>query len=205
MVDFWLLIQGTKAFVSFIRAYSKHEASYIFRVKDLDLVGVAHSYGLLRLPKMPELKGVENKWDQEMGVEVDVSLARLYRGQTCEIAIWADVYGYALPHTRVRAPIRSGIIMPTPTRRARSNGDMSWRRSTRRRKLEQRNGLPLPLPLPLLMASMDKSIVTVTTPTRTTASPARSGKSSTRDRNRPRRGRRRMKLKIEQNCGGRRS
>ncbi|PPQ77748.1 hypothetical protein CVT25_011183 [Psilocybe cyanescens] len=48
--------QSMKAFVSFIRAYSKHEASYIFRVKDLDLVGVAKSFGLLRLPKMPELK-----------------------------------------------------------------------------------------------------------------------------------------------------
>ena len=45
-----------KAFVSFVRAYSKHEASYILRVKDLDLVGLAKSFGLLRLPKMPELK-----------------------------------------------------------------------------------------------------------------------------------------------------
>ncbi|TDL27403.1 DEAD-domain-containing protein [Rickenella mellea] len=49
--------KSVKAFVSFVRAYSKHEASYIFRIKDLDLFGVAKSYGLLRLPKMPELKG----------------------------------------------------------------------------------------------------------------------------------------------------
>lgn len=47
--------QSMKAFVSFVRAYSKHEASYIFRIKDLDLVGVAKSFGLIRLPKMPEL------------------------------------------------------------------------------------------------------------------------------------------------------
>ena len=50
------MTQAVKAFVSFVRAYSKHEASYIFRIKDLDLVGVAASFGLLRLPKMPELK-----------------------------------------------------------------------------------------------------------------------------------------------------
>ncbi|KAJ7243412.1 DEAD-domain-containing protein [Mycena haematopus] len=50
--------QAAKAFVSFVRAYSKHEASYIFRVKDLDLIGVAKSYGLLRLPRMPELRDV---------------------------------------------------------------------------------------------------------------------------------------------------
>ncbi|THV08532.1 DEAD-domain-containing protein [Dendrothele bispora CBS 962.96] len=48
--------QAAKAFVSFVRAYSKHEAQYIFRLKDLDLVGAAKSFGLLRLPKMPELK-----------------------------------------------------------------------------------------------------------------------------------------------------
>lgn len=45
-----------KAFTSFIRAYSKHDASYIFRVKDLDLVKSATGFGLLKLPKMPELK-----------------------------------------------------------------------------------------------------------------------------------------------------
>jgi ATP-dependent RNA helicase DDX55/SPB4 len=59
-----------KAFVSFVRAYSKHEASYIFRVKDLDLVGVAKSFGLLRLPRMPELKDLSRDgWED---AEVDV-------------------------------------------------------------------------------------------------------------------------------------
>ncbi|THH07285.1 hypothetical protein EW145_g3478 [Phellinidium pouzarii] len=48
--------KATKAYVSFVRAYSKHEASYIFRMQDLDLLGVAKSFGLLRLPRMPELK-----------------------------------------------------------------------------------------------------------------------------------------------------
>ena len=59
-----------KAFVSFVQAYSKHEASYIFRVKDLDLVGVAKSFGLLRLPRMPELKSVDREdWeDAEVSV-----------------------------------------------------------------------------------------------------------------------------------------
>ncbi|EPQ55480.1 hypothetical protein GLOTRDRAFT_129657 [Gloeophyllum trabeum ATCC 11539] len=51
--------KATKAFVSFVKAYSKHEASYIFRLKDLDLVGLAKTFGLLRLPRMPELKDAE--------------------------------------------------------------------------------------------------------------------------------------------------
>ncbi|GAA5881402.1 hypothetical protein JCM16303_000164 [Sporobolomyces ruberrimus] len=51
--------RGLKAFVSSIRSYSKHEASYLFRLQDLDLVGLAQSFGLLKMPKMPELKGKE--------------------------------------------------------------------------------------------------------------------------------------------------
>ncbi|KAF5333397.1 hypothetical protein D9611_002617 [Ephemerocybe angulata] len=49
---------AVKAFVSFIKSYSKHEASYVFRIKDLDLVGTAKSFGLLRLPGMFEMKDV---------------------------------------------------------------------------------------------------------------------------------------------------
>jgi ATP-dependent RNA helicase DDX55/SPB4 len=57
--------------VSFVRAYSKHEASYIFRIKELDLIGVAKSFGLLRLPRMPELKEIDRgDWED---ADVDVS------------------------------------------------------------------------------------------------------------------------------------
>ena len=69
----YILQQGMKAFVSFVQAYSKHEASYIFRVKDLDLVGVAKSFGLLRLPKMPELKSVDREGWEDAKVSVSVS------------------------------------------------------------------------------------------------------------------------------------
>ncbi|TFK50757.1 DEAD-domain-containing protein [Heliocybe sulcata] len=51
--------KATKAFVSFVKAYSKHEASYIFRIQDLDLIGLAKTFGLLRLPRMPELKDAD--------------------------------------------------------------------------------------------------------------------------------------------------
>ncbi|KAG9046513.1 ATP-dependent rRNA helicase spb4 [Tulasnella sp. UAMH 9824] len=53
--------KGIIAFVSFVRAYSKHEAAYIFRLQDLDLVAVASSFGLIKLPIMPELKGAGRK------------------------------------------------------------------------------------------------------------------------------------------------
>lgn len=62
--------QAMKAFVSFVRAYCKHEASYIFRIKDLDLVGVARSFGLLRLPRMPELQNVDKSGWADATVDV---------------------------------------------------------------------------------------------------------------------------------------
>jgi len=73
--------QAIKAFVSFVRAYSKHEASYIFRIKDLDLVGVARSFGLLRLPRMPELKDVNReRWeDADIDVSLGASSERTYQ------------------------------------------------------------------------------------------------------------------------------
>lgn len=44
-------------------------------MKDLDLVGVAKSFGLLRLPRMPELK--EASRDEWQDAEVDVRASLL--------------------------------------------------------------------------------------------------------------------------------
>ncbi|KAK3521843.1 hypothetical protein QTP70_018575 [Hemibagrus guttatus] len=49
--------RGMKAFVSFVQAYAKHECSLIFRLKDLDFGALARGFALLRMPKMPELRG----------------------------------------------------------------------------------------------------------------------------------------------------
>ncbi|XP_019362670.1 PREDICTED: ATP-dependent RNA helicase DDX55 isoform X2 [Gavialis gangeticus] len=49
--------KGMKAFVSYVQAYAKHECSLIFRIKDLDFASLARGFALLRMPKMPELKG----------------------------------------------------------------------------------------------------------------------------------------------------
>ncbi|XP_069789594.1 ATP-dependent RNA helicase DDX55 isoform X2 [Narcine bancroftii] len=49
--------KGMKAFVSFIQSYAKHECNLIFRMKDLDFAAIARGFALLKLPKMPELRG----------------------------------------------------------------------------------------------------------------------------------------------------
>lgn len=59
-----------KALPSFVRSYSKHEASSIFRIQDLDWLDLAKQYGLVQLPKMAELKGLEI--DRTLGLGIDV-------------------------------------------------------------------------------------------------------------------------------------
>ncbi|KAI1780290.1 ATP-dependent rRNA helicase spb4 [Hypoxylon cercidicola] len=61
--------KAQKAFVSWVRSYSKHTASSIFRVADLDWADLGQAWGLLRLPKMPELKRFTG--DRFLGVQVD--------------------------------------------------------------------------------------------------------------------------------------
>jgi ATP-dependent RNA helicase DDX55/SPB4 len=56
-----------RAFVSWARSYIEHQATSIFRVSDLDWVDLAKGYGLLELPKMPEVKGL----DRSLGLGID--------------------------------------------------------------------------------------------------------------------------------------
>ncbi|KAJ5988990.1 hypothetical protein N7481_004200 [Penicillium waksmanii] len=61
--------KGQKAFVSWLRSYSKHQASSIFRVADLDWEALGKAWGLLKLPKMPELRSFTG--DRTLGVSLD--------------------------------------------------------------------------------------------------------------------------------------
>ena len=61
--------KAQRAFVSWVQAYRKHQASSIFRVDDLDWIDLGNAWGLLRLPKMPELKRWEG--DKSLGIAVD--------------------------------------------------------------------------------------------------------------------------------------
>lgn len=48
--------KAIRAYVSFVRAYSKHECNVIFNLNELDFGGLGNSFGLLHLPSMPELR-----------------------------------------------------------------------------------------------------------------------------------------------------
>ncbi|KAI4482669.1 hypothetical protein M0804_008522 [Polistes exclamans] len=49
--------KANRAFVSYVQAYNKHECNLILRLKDIDLGNLAIGFGLLKMPRMPELKG----------------------------------------------------------------------------------------------------------------------------------------------------
>ncbi|XP_013143354.1 PREDICTED: probable ATP-dependent RNA helicase DDX55 homolog [Papilio polytes] len=59
--DRGILDKGQRAFVSHIQAYSKHECNILLQLKELPLGHIATSYGLLKLPLMPEIKEEHRK------------------------------------------------------------------------------------------------------------------------------------------------
>lgn len=61
--------KAKRGFVSWVRSFSKHQASSIFRIGDLDWEDLGNAWGLLKLPKMPELK----KWDGDKSLGVDIN------------------------------------------------------------------------------------------------------------------------------------
>ncbi|CAM1509078.1 Fc.00g028170.m01.CDS01 [Cosmosporella sp. VM-42] len=61
--------KAAKAFVSWARSYNAHQATSIFRVADLDWEDLGNAWGLLRLPRMPELKNW--KGDKLLGQDID--------------------------------------------------------------------------------------------------------------------------------------
>ncbi len=86
--------KAQKAFVSSVQAYSKHQATSIFSIGDIDWADLGSSWGLLKLPKMPELR----QWngDKSLGVKLD----------------WSD---YAYKDKRREAMRREAIMNPQKT------------------------------------------------------------------------------------------
>ncbi|RDA94898.1 hypothetical protein CP533_4320 [Ophiocordyceps camponoti-saundersi (nom. inval.)] len=61
--------KAQRAFVSWVRSHGAHHATSIFRVADLDWPDLAEAWGLLRMPKMPELRHWEG--DRFLGLDID--------------------------------------------------------------------------------------------------------------------------------------
>jgi len=58
-----VLEKGTRAFISFLRGYKEHHCKFIMRFQDLDMGAVAHTFALLQLPRMGELRNLKVEMD----------------------------------------------------------------------------------------------------------------------------------------------
>lgn len=61
--------KAQRGFVSWAKSYSKHQATSIFRLADIDWTDLGNAWALLKLPKMPELKQWEG--DRTLGQIID--------------------------------------------------------------------------------------------------------------------------------------
>ncbi|XP_017879215.1 probable ATP-dependent RNA helicase DDX55 homolog [Ceratina calcarata] len=66
-----LFDKANRAFVSYVQAYNKHECNLILRLKDIDLGKLAMGFGLLRMPRMPELKGKDLSSFEEENIDIN--------------------------------------------------------------------------------------------------------------------------------------
>lgn len=86
--------KAQKAFVSWARSYVAHKATSIFRAADLDWADLGNAWGLLRMPRMPELK--DWKGDKLLGQDIDwdnFAYKEKAREQTRKAALEAERSG----------------------------------------------------------------------------------------------------------------
>lgn len=125
-----ILEKGTRAFVSYVQSYSKHECRLIFNVKELDFGLLASGFGLLQMPRMPELKDR----NVEMFIPSDVDIESIpYKDKIRE--------KQRLVRKRKREDVEQTVVS-SDTKRQKS-GPISWskqkdKKSAKARKKSQR-------------------------------------------------------------------
>ncbi len=126
--------KAQRGFVSWVKSYSKHQASSIFRVADLDWEDLGRAWGLLKLPKMPELK----RWqgDKELGLETDFA-SYAYRDKQREQLRRRELQAHAqgIPDNTITAPSPLSASQKKDSKRAWSDKlDQRIEREKRREK-----------------------------------------------------------------------
>jgi superfamily II DNA/RNA helicase len=137
--------KAAKAFVSSLRAYTKHEATFIFRLVDLDFHSIAIGFGLLRLPAMPEIKDWKKKRDailakkakaEQVEVKVEEGTESEVPGETSaavepenEIINWndAEVDVSLFSRQTMSMLISSGIISVIPLNLEKRSDFKPWK------------------------------------------------------------------------------
>ncbi|KAF2749364.1 ATP-dependent rRNA helicase-like protein spb4 [Sporormia fimetaria CBS 119925] len=125
--------KAQRGFVSWVRAYSKHTASSIFRVTDLEWDQLGQAWGLLKLPSMPELK----KWegDRSLGVEMDFS-TYAYKDKVREQQRLAELSGEVAGNTEAKHLKKKDRIEAAWTQKKDQRATKELRRDKKKAKRE---------------------------------------------------------------------
>jgi len=127
---------GIKAFVSDVQAYSKHHASAIFRVQDLDFGQLAFVFGLLRLPAMPELRQRAIEFD-EMAVPWEQPTKKRKLVQTKP---WSDKADRKerKEQRRSKKKLKRNLATPTIPERDSSEEERDWKELLQEKKQQKK-------------------------------------------------------------------
>ncbi|KAM3957849.1 putative ATP-dependent RNA helicase DDX55 homolog [Aphomia sociella] len=133
-----ILDKGQRAFVSHMRAYSKHECNLLLQFKELPLGHIATSYGLLKLPLMPEIKQ-EHK-DQFVGPTEQIDYNSItYKDKQKEVSRLQKLQEYK--KTGVWPSKKKKKMMQSqPWEQAKQNKEERKQRRKKRKELKQKEG-----------------------------------------------------------------
>ncbi|KAF2690055.1 ATP-dependent rRNA helicase-like protein spb4 [Lentithecium fluviatile CBS 122367] len=123
--------KAQRGFVSWVRAYSKHSASSIFRVTDLQWEDLGQAWGLLRLPAMPELKRFEG--DRKLGLEIDFNTFA-YKDKMRETQRLAELNGAGVDKEEGKKLGKKGEVAWTQKKEQRAERDLRREKKLKKRE-----------------------------------------------------------------------
>ena len=127
--------KAQRGFVSWAKAYSKHQASSIFRQTDQDWEDLGNAWALLKLPKMPgELKDFQG--DKSLGVKLDWR-SYAYRDLVKEQVRLKKLAQDDERDPRAPLPVPNTDLKRAWSRKRDQQGERESRRAKRHKKREQ--------------------------------------------------------------------
>ncbi|KAJ0173338.1 hypothetical protein K1T71_011514 [Dendrolimus kikuchii] len=130
--------KGQKAFVSHMRAYSKHECNLLLQFKELPLGHIATSYGLLKLPIMPEIK--EEHRQQFFGPKEKIDFNSIqYKDKQKEVSRLQKLEEYRKSGVWPSKK-KKKMAQTQPWEQAKNNKEEKKQRKKKRKELKQKEG-----------------------------------------------------------------
>lgn len=130
--------KGQRAFVSHMRAYTKHECNLLLQFKDLPLGHIATSYGLIKLPLMPEIK--EEHRTQFLGPKEKIDFNSIpYRDKQKEASRLQKLEEYKKNGVWPTKK-RKKMMKSQPWEQTKQNKEEKKQRRKKRKEVKQKDG-----------------------------------------------------------------